>query len=195
MVKNGVRFKGEYEEYMRIGEDLYEFILHVKRKNDTYDKIKCQMQCDDKLIEFFKCMRIQVTGQICSKNKFVNSKSRLEIFILVDQIKLCGGKKFYINNNLVSIKGYICKEIILRKTRRGAIIADIMVALNNIEGTKYYIPCIAWEEIAKDIFQHFQKYSHISIQGRLQSREYPKKYDDGAVEIRTVNEVSIVEIK
>ena len=195
MVKNGVRFKGEYEEYMRIGEDLYEFILHVKRKNDTYDKIKCQMQCDDKLIEFFKCMRIQVTGQICSKNKFENSKSRLEIFILVDQINLCGGKKFYINNNLVSIEGDICKEVILRKTKTGLIIADFLLAVDNIEGTKYYIPCIAWEEIAKNIFQHFQKYSHISIRGRLQSREYSKKYADGTVEKRTINEVSIVEIQ
>ena len=195
MAINDVRFKGSYKEYKRIGENTYEFILYVKRKSETHDQIICKMQSDTESMEYFKYMQVEITGKICSTSKFVKGRNRLEIFIHVDKIEFYRGEDFYKKNNLISIEGSIYKEIVFRKTKKGIRISDLMLEKNMPEGISYHIPCIAWEKAAKDIFNNFSINDYIKINGRLQSREYPKRYADGTVEIRTVNEVSIVKYK
>lgn len=195
MAINDVRFKGSYKEYKRIGDNTYEFILYVKRKSETYDAIPCKMQSDNESMEYFKFMQIEITGKICSTSKFVKNRNRLEVFIKVQKIEFYNGKEFYKKNNIVTIEGIICKDIIFRKSKKGTRISDFLLEINISEGMIYHIPCIAWEKDAKDIFNNFSINDYIKIKGRLQSREYPKRYADGTVEIRTVNEVSIVEFQ
>ena len=191
---NEVKLKGYFEEYTQINQNRYRIMLKVKRKNETYDTIPCEIKCDYEILEMFLNMEIEVIGQICSKNIWKKGKRVLDIYIIIKDIKFYLEDKFYEKNNKVNIEGFVCKKINLRKTKFKIRIADIMVAINMPNGISYYIPCIAWEEDAKNIL-NYSIGDYITIEGRIQSRIYYKKDDFGRTVARTINEVSITKFK
>ena len=69
-------------------------------------------------------------------------------------------------------------------------IADILLAVNRAYNKSDYIPCIAWGRNAR-FCQNLEIGSRIKLVGRVQSRNYEKKHEDGTVEIRVAYEVSI----
>lgn len=191
---NEVKLKGYFEEYTQINQNRYRIMLKVKRKNETYDTIPCEIKCDYEILEMFLNMEIEVIGQICSKNIWKKGKRVLDIYIIIKDIKFYLEDKFYEKNNKVNIEGFVCKKINLRKTKFKIRIADIMVAINMPNGISYYIPCIAWEEDAKNIL-NYSIGDYITIEGRIQSRIYYKKDNFGRTVARTINEVSITKFK
>lgn len=56
-----------------------------------------------------------------------------------------------------------------------------------------YIPCVVWGRNARFVGQ-LEVGTHIEINGRIQSRGYIKKYEDGTEEQRTAYEVSVSKI-
>ena len=56
-----------------------------------------------------------------------------------------------------------------------------------------YIPCIAWGRNARMV-KDFEVGTKIDIKGRVQSREYVKRFDDGTQETRTAYEISITTV-
>ena len=94
-----------------------------------------------------------------------------------------------ITTNEVVLDGYICKKPIYRKTPFGREIADILLAVNRSYNKSDYIPCIAWGRNAK-FCETVPVGAEIRVIGRVQSREYEKKYEDGTVEKRIAYEVS-----
>ena len=95
-----------------------------------------------------------------------------------------------ITTNEVILDGYICKKPIYRKTPFGREIADILLAVNRSYNKSDYIPCIAWGRNAK-FCETVPVGSEIRVIGRVQSREYEKKHEDGSVEKRIAYEVSV----
>lgn len=81
-----------------------------------------------------------------------------------------------------------------RTTPLGREITDILLAVNRLYGKSDYIPCIAWGRNAR-FASTFQIGDNIKIWGRVQSRDYQKKLEDGRVEIRTAYEVSIFKLE
>ena len=57
-----------------------------------------------------------------------------------------------------------------------------------------YIPCIAWGRNAR-FCQNIEVGTEVKIIGRVQSRTYEKKYEDGTVETRVAYEVSIASME
>ena len=98
-------------------------------------------------------------------------------------------KKDTITNEVVLV-GYICKKPIYRQTPFGREIADILLAVNRAYNKSDYIPCIAWGRNAR-FCQNLEVGSQIKLIGRVQSRTYEKKHEDGTVEERIAYEVSV----
>ena len=69
-----------------------------------------------------------------------------------------------------------------------------MLAVNRAYNKSDYIPCIAWGRNAR-FCQNIQVGTRVKITGRVQSREYEKKYEDGTVEKRIAYEVSVISLE
>ena len=98
-------------------------------------------------------------------------------------------KKDVITNEVVLI-GYICKKPIYRQTPFGREISDILLAVNRAYNKSDYIPCIAWGRNAR-FCQNIEVGTQVKIVGRVQSRTYEKKFEDGTSETRIAYEVSV----
>ena len=98
-------------------------------------------------------------------------------------------KKDTITNEVVLV-GYICKKPIYRQTPFGREISDLLLAVNRAYNKSDYIPCIAWGRNAR-FCQDIEVGTQVKVVGRVQSRQYEKKHDDGTVEIRVAYEVSV----
>ena len=93
-------------------------------------------------------------------------------------------------SNEVTLNGYICKKPIYRQTPFGREISDLLLAVNRAYNKSDYIPCIAWGRNAR-FCENIPVGTEVKIVGRVQSRTYEKKYDDGRVETKVAYEVSV----
>ena len=84
----------------------------------------------------------------------------------------------------------MCKKPLYRQTPFGREIADILLAVNRAYNKSDYIPCIAWGRNAR-FCENMEVGTEVKVVGRVQSRTYEKKYEDGRVEQRVAYEVSI----
>ena len=93
-------------------------------------------------------------------------------------------------SNEVVLNGYICKKPIYRQTPFGREIADLLLAVNRAYNKSDYIPCIAWGRNAR-FCENMEVGTEVKVVGRVQSRIYEKKFEDGTVEQKVAYEVSI----
>ena len=63
-------------------------------------------------------------------------------------------------------------------------------AVNRAYNNSDYIPCILWGRNAK-FCQNLAIGTNVKLEGRIQAREYEKKYEDGTAEKRVAYEVSV----
>ena len=98
-------------------------------------------------------------------------------------------RKDTITNEVVLV-GYLCKKPIYRQTPFGREISDILLAVNRAYNKSDYIPCISWGRTAR-FCQNLEVGSQVKVVGRVQSRTYEKKYEDGTVQNRVAYEVSV----
>ena len=75
----------------------------------------------------------------------------------------------------------------------GREIADILIAVNRAYNKSDYIPCIIWGRNARYAGK-LEVGDNIKITGRIQSRKYQKKTENGAEE-RTAYEISVSKIE
>ena len=141
-----------------------------------------------------------VKGQFRSYNSYESEKNRLILTVFAKDVRVISeeeqneeeneiARKDVVTNEVVLI-GYICKKPIYRQTPFGREIADILLAVNRAYNKSDYIPCIAWGRNAR-FCQNLEVGSQIKLVGRVQSRTYEKKHDDGSVETRVAYEVSV----
>lgn len=173
------------------GEKFYMVDVRVKRLSDSYDIIP--MMISDRLLDTsHTCigLNVKVTGQFRSYNKHEERKARLILTVFVSDIEFLNELNEADHVNEIYLDGYICKEPIYRKTPFGREIADVLLAVNRPYGKSDYIPCICWGRNAR-YASNFKPGEHYAIWGRIQSREYTKKLEDGSAETRVAYEVSI----
>ena len=182
------------------GEKFYVFNLEIPRLSGNSDIIPVTISeriiNDDTLVEGKKLL---VKGQFRSYNSYVNEKNKLILTVFAkDVIEVNENeveeenemvKKDVVTNEVVLI-GYICKKPIYRQTPFGREIADILLAVNRAYNKSDYIPCIAWGRNAR-FCQTIDVGAQVKIVGRVQSRTYEKKFEDGTAETRVAYEVSI----
>ena len=183
------------------GERFYIFNLEIPRLSGVADIIPITVS--ERLINedtLHEGQKLLVKGQFRSYNSYESEKNRLILTVFAKDVRTISeeeqneeeneiARKDIITNEVVLI-GYICKKPIYRQTPFGREIADILLAVNRAYNKSDYIPCIAWGRNAR-FCQNLEVGSQIKLVGRVQSRTYEKKHEDGSVETRVAYEVSV----
>ena len=189
---NNVYIKGKAKttpEYSHsvMGEGFYEFLLEVPRLSQEIDLLPITIS--ERLLNELGDMKeeIGIVGQLRSYNKLEGTKSRLILTIFAREIT---DPYQFQTSNQINICGYVCKEPIYRTTPFGREITDILIAVNRAYNKSDYLPCIAWGRNAR-FAGDLKVGEKIELQGRIQSRQYQKKVEDGTIETKTAYEVSI----
>jgi len=174
------------------GETFYIFNLEVARLSGNADIIPITIS--ERLISNFGLdigKNVVIDGQFRSYNSYTGEKNKLVLTVFAKDIKEYNEEE---NENKVSnevvLNGYICKRPIYRKTPFGREISDILLAVNRAYNKSDYIPCIAWGRNAR-FCENMEVGTEVKIVGRVQSRTYEKKFEDGTAETRVAYEVSI----
>ena len=179
------------------GERFYIFKMEIPRLSGTSDIIPITVS--ERLLtqDLNIGEKIVVKGQFRSYNTYVDNKNRLILTVFAKDIiresdftdEQEEWEKQNISNEVV-LNGYICKTPIYRQTPFKREIADLLLAVNRAYNKSDYIPCIAWGRNAR-YCQNMEVGTCVKIVGRVQSRIYEKKHEDGLVEERVAYEVSI----
>ena len=180
------------------GEKFYVFSLEVVRLSSTTDIIPITIS--ERLltnVDISIGREVKVEGQFRSYNSYENERKILSLTVFAKEIE-----EFVHNEaedkelvtNEVELVGYICKKPIYRQTPFGREIADVLLAVNRAYNKSDYIPCIAWGRNAR-FCQNMEIGAEVKITGRVQSRSYEKKHEDGTTETRVAYEVSIASME
>lgn len=190
-VANEKRFSHEI-----YGEKFYSFDLSVPRLSGNADLIPVTISerlfKEDELVVDKK---LRVEGQFRSYNSFEGEKNKLILTVFVKDIEFLSDdeeivvSKDFVSNEITLI-GYICKTPIYRQTPFGREISDMLLAVNRAYNKSDYIPCICWGRNAR-FSSKLEVGTEVKVVGRIQSRIYEKKFEDGKVEQRVAFEVSI----
>lgn len=177
------------------GESFYIFDLEVARLSGNSDIIPITIS--ERLIlekELEIGDKVAIEGQFRSYNSYENEKNRLILTVFAKDIKYLTQEDEENSSekvsNEVTLIGYICKKPIYRQTPFGREISDILLAVNRAYNKSDYIPAIAWGRNAR-FCQNIEVGTKVKITGRVQSRNYEKKFEDGTTQTRTAYEVSI----
>ena len=181
------------------GESFYIFDLEVPRLSDTADIIPVTIS--ERLIQDEKMLvgsKVLIRGQFRSYNSYENEKNKLILTVFAkdifyeeeieEQIQTEESKEP--TSNEVILTGYICKKPIYRQTPFGREIADLLLAVNRAYNKSDYIPAIAWGRTAR-FCQNLEVGTEVKVTGRVQSRSYEKKFEDGTTITKIAYEVSI----
>lgn len=170
------------------GEGFYEFSVRVLRLSGQADILPVTVS--ERLIESGELSigkQITALGQFRSYNKLENGKSRLMLTVFIRELLEESEEK---NPNNILLSGYICKPPVYRTTPFNREIADILVAVNRAYNKSDYIPCIAWGRNARFV-KNLNVGDRVAISGRIQSREYQKRFSETDVKTMTAYEVSV----
>ena len=175
------------------GEVFYTFVLGVQRRSGYVDEINVMIS--ERLIYDNPPRRnqfLEIKGQIRTYNEMAGGKNKLNVVVFAREIYLCEDFGYY--ENYIYLEGFLCKTPIRRTSPLGRDICDMMVAVNRMYNKSDYIPCIAWGRNA-GYGEKLTVGTRLLLEGRLQSREYKKKLEDGIVETRKAFEVSILKME
>ena len=173
------------------GESFYIFNLEVPRLSGNEDIIPITIS--ERLIANFDLTigrKVVIEGQFRSYNSYENERNRLVLTVFAKDIIDYKEEQEENVSNEVVLNGYVCKKPIYRKTPFGREISDILLAVNRAYNKSDYIPCIAWGRNAR-FCENMEVGTEVKVVGRVQSRTYEKKFEDGRTEQRVAYEVSI----
>ena len=177
------------------GEKFYVFNLEVVRLSSTVDIIPITIS--ERLltgIDLKIGKKVSVEGQFRSYNNYENERNRLILTVFAKEILEVSEEEKDDITNEVTLVGYVCKKPVYRQTPFGREIADVLLAVNRAYNKADYIPCIAWGRNAR-FCQNIEVGTEVKIVGRVQSRTYEKKFEDGTVETRVAYEVSVASME
>ena len=177
------------------GEKFYVFNLEVVRLSSTVDIIPITIS--ERLLTGINLTignKVSVEGQFRSYNNYENERNRLILTVFAKEIIEVSEEEKDEVTNEVTLVGYVCKKPVYRQTPFGREIADVLLAVNRAYNKSDYIPCIAWGRNAR-FCQNIEVGTEVKIVGRVQSRTYEKKFEDGTVETRVAYEVSVASME
>lgn len=176
------------------GEKFYIFDLEVPRLSKAVDIIPITVS--ERLLTNLNLeigKKLSVEGQFRSYNSYQNEKNKLILTVFAKDIIEVEDEQEESRDtvtNEVILSGYVCKKPIYRQTPFDREISDLLLAVNRAYNKSDYIPCIAWGRNAR-FCQNMEVGTELKIVGRVQSRKYEKKFEDGTSETRIAYEVSI----
>ena len=181
------------------GEGFYTFYVDVDRLSETYDSLPITISerlADKESLPVGTL--VHISGQVRSYNSFVAEakKNRLVLTTFTKDIRILTEEEYlsHKNSNEVVLNGFICKPPVFRTTPFGREISDLLLAVNRSYNKSDYVPCIAWGRNAKFV-SGMAVGDNIKITGRMQSRNYQKKLEDGEVLEKVAYEISVAKIE
>ncbi len=176
------------------GEGFYKFNIESQRLSEIPDIIPVTISerlCDRSVL----CpeVAVNIVGQLRSYNNYFDSKNRLIMTVFAKDVEILEQDKIK-SMNQIYLNGFVCKKPVYRKTPFGREISDILIAVNRAYGKSDYIPLIAWGRNAR-FGGSLSVGDNIQIWGRIQSRKYQKKLEDGDSIEKTAYEVSVSKIE
>ena len=178
-----------------LGEGFYMVDISVQRLSDSSDIIPVMIS--ERLIDVtqdYEGEYIQIFGQFRSYNRHEEKKNKLVLSVFAREVSFVEEECDKIKSNQIFLDGYICKTPVYRRTPLGREIADMLLAVNRPYGKSDYIPCICWGRNAWYV-ANLEPGTHLQVTGRIQSRKYLKKFEDGTAEERLAWEVSVAKIE
>lgn len=171
-------------------EKFYEFHLKVPRLSESFDYVPVTIS--ERLMDngFIAGKEITINGQFRSYNKQVDGKSKLVLTVFAREVL---ENDELINPNTIELDGFVCKEPIFRTTPFKREICDVLVAVNRAYNKSDYIPCIAWGRNARFV-KDIKVGERVKVFGRIQSREYQKRFSADDIETKVAYEISISKI-
>lgn len=190
---NQVTISGTITEELKLshtifGEGFYTSYISSDRTRGTADVIPIMVS--ERLIavdDVWTGQNVRISGQFRSYNKRDAVRNKLILSVFVRELEVVEDDAY--NENEIILEGFICKEPNYRTTPLGREITDFLLAVNRPYGKSDYIPCIAWGRNAKYV-SDMNVGNMVHIEGRIQSREYIKRFEDGTTEQRICYEVS-----
>lgn len=173
------------------GEKFYLFDLKTERRSGTADILPVIVS--ERMLDVNSSAigaRVNINGQLRSFNETHGEHRKLILTVFARDIENVDEETELYDENIIVLRGYICKTPVYRKTPLGREVADLMLAVNRPYGKSDYIPCICWERNARFLAM-LPVGTEIKIEGRFQSREYNKKIGEKEYETRTAFEVSV----
>ena len=169
-----------------LDKEFYKFFISSKRKSEIEDVIPVIVSK-----EILEEVNIKVGDNIDIWGEFrsYNNDKKLDLFVFAKKITVYEDENF---GNTAVLSGIICKKGDIRTTPKGKIIMDLLIAVNRPNFKSSYIPCIVWN-VTEEEHKEINIGDEIGITGRIQSREYEKKYEDGTTEVKTAYELSVRE--
>ena len=178
------------------GEGFYRLEVEVPRLSENSDILPITIS--ERLMDkedFAVGGLVYITGQIRSYNNYVENENRnrliLTVFARDYKVAEVVGNE---NPNDVFLNGYVCKPPVYRTTPFGREIADLLLAVNRSYNKSDYIPCIAWGRNAR-FASKLNVGDNIRVWGRMQSRRYQKKLENGDMLEKTAYEVSVSKLE
>lgn len=195
MDNNNVEIGGEIIEEPEFSHEIYDekfykFSIKTKRLSEYEDILPVIIS--ERLVNLNDIKVgsiVKIFGQFRSYNLQTETRNKLVLSIFVKDIEFTDDETILTTNDANFI-GYICKEPVYRKTPLGREIADVLVAINRTYRKSDYIPCILWGRNAK-YCETLNVGDLVKLNGRIQSRSYEKKLDNGEVLKKTAYEVSV----
>ena len=181
---SGEASKPEYSHTYK-GMVYNKFTILSRRNSGYYDAIPVVVS------EFIKLPqdgdRVVVFGEV----KTHNHGNKLHVYVVANEI---GEYDCEDDVNHVTGDGVLVKKNPIRATPlSNKMITDFTLAVNGVTSSSY-IPTISWGEAAV-FMDNAEIGTNFVVNGRMQSREYEKKYADGTSEIKTAYELSVKHIK
>ena len=173
------------------GEGFYESAISVKRLSEQIDTLPITVS--ERLLVDSPLQvgdEVSLIGQLRSYNKMEAERSKLMLSVFVREIS---SPLLDTNPNCIYVTGYVCKEPIYRTTPFNREICDVLIAVNRAYNKSDYLPCIAWGRNARFV-KGLEVGTKVSLEGRIQSRNYQKQLDSGEVVVKTAYEVSVCKV-
>ncbi|MEJ8554597.1 single-stranded DNA-binding protein [Tepidibacter sp. Z1-5] len=195
---NVVNMLGEITEELKLsheifGEKFYATKIKIRRLSDSQDILPITVS--ERLIvdlDMKVGKTVEVSGQLRSYNKVVDGKNKLILTVFARELVFVEEENK--DPNSIFLDGYVCKNPIYRKTPLGREITDLLLAVNRAYNKSDYIPSIAWGRNAK-FCKNLKVGDRVQLWGRIQSRQYEKKIEDGEIDVKVAYEVSVSKMK
>ena len=199
---NKVIVSGTFEKNMVYShyhdhQSYYKTIISVERKSGNKDFIhvliseKNLAKCNMVSTTSIKGRHAEILGTFDSYDEYdQQNKLHLKLYISAKKINLNADIQ-EVDTNIIYLNGAICKPPIFRTTSLGKNVTECMISVRRKNGSKDYIPCICWKNVAYNISKLSVK-DQIELYGRIQSRKYFKKLSETETIEKEVYEISIL---
>ena len=169
-------------------QEFYTLPLEVRRLSGAADRLNVTLRASALgLLEGSRPLCVE--GELRSFNSRSGEWPRLIITVFARAIFPAEEE----DENLVELRGTLCRTPKLRSTPLGRDICDLLLAVNRSYGRSDYLPCICWGAAARESAV-WNVGTRVFLRGRIQSRRYLKVTEQGTLE-RTAFEVSAAEIE